>query len=292
MQPKLELLPQELIERILDEAFQLLLKPGIKVQSAEARELLASAGAQVQDEIVAIPEALVRQALQTVPHTFYLHDRDGNPAVTYGGDAVHFDPGSSGVHMLDPETLEHYPSQSDDLVRLVKVAEMLPQYDAQSTAVVCNEVPKAIGDLYRLYLVLLHSKKPIVTGSFSRRDAAAHARHAGHFRRRGGWLARQTPGGLRCLPVPAADLEPLRRPEPDGSGPCRRARPDGLHAAGRRRLAGHPARLGRAARRREPVRHRSSTNWPSPARPSCGAARPPSSTCATAPPPWAPSRPP
>ena len=167
MQPKLELIPQELIERILDEAFQLLLKPGIKVQSAEARELLASAGAQVQGEIVAIPEALVRQALQTVPHTFYLHDRDGNPAVTYGGDAVHFDPGSSGVHMLDPETLEHYPSQSDDLVRLVKVAEMLPQYDAQSTAVVCNEVPKAIGDLYRLYLVLLHSKKPIITGSFS-----------------------------------------------------------------------------------------------------------------------------
>lgn len=167
MQPKLELLPQELVERILDEAFQLLQNPGIKVQSAEARELLASAGALVQDDIAHIPEKLVRDALQTVPHTFYLHDRDGNPTVTYGGDAVHFDPGSSGVHMLNPDTLEHYPSQSADLVRLVKVAEMLPQYDAQSTAVVCNEVPKAIGDLYRLYLVLLHSKKPIVTGAFS-----------------------------------------------------------------------------------------------------------------------------
>jgi trimethylamine--corrinoid protein Co-methyltransferase len=167
MQPKLELIPQELVDRILDEAFQLLLNPGIKVQSTQAQELLAAAGAQIADGIAHIPEKLVREALQTVPHTFYLHDRDGNPAVTYGGDAVHFDPGSSGVHMLDPETLEHYPSQSDDLVRLVKVAEMLPQYDAQSTAVVCNEVPKAIGDLYRLYLVLLHSKKPIVTGAFS-----------------------------------------------------------------------------------------------------------------------------
>ena len=167
MQPKVELITQDLIERILDEAFQLLRQPGIKVQSAEARSLLAAAGAQVQDEIVTIPEKLVRRALESVPHTFYLHDRDGNPTVTYGGDAVHFDPGSSGVHMLNPDTLEHYPSQSADLVRLVKVAEMLPQYDAQSTAVVCNEVPKAIGDLYRLYLVLLHSKKPIITGSFS-----------------------------------------------------------------------------------------------------------------------------
>jgi trimethylamine--corrinoid protein Co-methyltransferase len=44
---------------------------------------------------------------------------------------------------------------------------MLLQYAAQSTAVVCNEVPKAIGDLYRLYIVLLFSQKPIVTGSFS-----------------------------------------------------------------------------------------------------------------------------
>ena len=59
MQPKLELIPQELVDRILDEAFQLLLNPGIKVQSAEARDLLASAGAQVQDDIAHIPENLV-----------------------------------------------------------------------------------------------------------------------------------------------------------------------------------------------------------------------------------------
>jgi trimethylamine--corrinoid protein Co-methyltransferase len=44
---------------------------------------------------------------------------------------------------------------------------MLPQYDAQSTAVICNEVPKPISDLYRLYLVLLYSTKPIVTGAFA-----------------------------------------------------------------------------------------------------------------------------
>ncbi len=47
MQPKIELLTQELIDRILDEAFQLMMKPGIKVQYAEARELLGSAGCEV-----------------------------------------------------------------------------------------------------------------------------------------------------------------------------------------------------------------------------------------------------
>ncbi len=167
MQPKLELLSLELITRILDEAFQLMQSPGIKVQDAEARDMLSAAGVRVNGEIVHIPEKVVREALKTVPAEFWLYDRGGEPKVRYGGEAVHFDPGSSGVHVLDPETLEHKPSETADLVRLVKVAEMLPAYDAQSTAVVCNEVPKAIGDLYRLYIVLLYSRKPIVTGAFA-----------------------------------------------------------------------------------------------------------------------------
>jgi trimethylamine--corrinoid protein Co-methyltransferase len=169
MQPKIGLLTQELIEIILDEAFQLLSDPGVKVQSAGARDLLAEAGAKVDEEsaVASIPEKVARQALESVPHQFDLYNLKGDPAVHYGSDAVHFDPGSSGVHILDSETLEHRPSYTPDLVKLIKLAEMLPQYDAQATAVVCNEVPKAIGDLYRLYLVLTHSIKPVVTGAFS-----------------------------------------------------------------------------------------------------------------------------
>jgi len=175
MQPKIDLLSNELVERVLDEAFQLLVRPGVKVQAPEARELLAQAGAHVDEaqEVVHIPEAVARQALETVPHEFFLHNRAGDPVVRYGGDAVHFDPGSSGVHVLDPDTLDHKPSYGPDLVRVIQVAEMLPQYNAQSTAIVCGEVPKAIGDLYRLYLVLLHSAKPIVTGAFSTRTTQA-----------------------------------------------------------------------------------------------------------------------
>jgi trimethylamine--corrinoid protein Co-methyltransferase len=56
---------------------------------------------------------------------------------------------------------------SADLVRLVQVVEMLPQFAAQSTALVCNDVPPEIGDWYRLLLVLWYSEKPVVTGAFS-----------------------------------------------------------------------------------------------------------------------------
>jgi trimethylamine--corrinoid protein Co-methyltransferase len=173
MRPRLELLEPELIDRVLGEAFELLLNPGVKVQSPEARELLREAGVIVDGEIVHIPESLARQQLSTVPREFWLHNRSGRAVVHYGGDDVHFDPGSSGVHVLDPDTLEHRPAQAADLVRLIQTAEMVdhgstvPQYAAQSTAVVCDDVPKSIGDLYRLFLVLWYSDKPIVTGSFS-----------------------------------------------------------------------------------------------------------------------------
>ena len=120
-----------------------------------------------ENQVIGIPAALVHKALESVPREFYLYDYDGNPAVHYGGDSVHFDPGSSGIAMLNPETLEHDTTETHHLIRLLKVAEQLPQYDAQSTAVICHDVPKDIQDSYRLYLALLHSKKPIVTGAFT-----------------------------------------------------------------------------------------------------------------------------
>lgn len=169
MQPKLELLSKELVNRVLEEANQLLIKPGIKVQSVAARELLLDAGARPGEieSTISITDEIVQDALATVPNKFHLYNYAGEAVVRYGGDAVHFDPGSSALHVLDPDTLEHRPAQTADLVKVVKLAEALPQFDAQSTALVCHDVPSEIGDLYRLYLVLLYSQKPVVTGAFS-----------------------------------------------------------------------------------------------------------------------------
>jgi trimethylamine--corrinoid protein Co-methyltransferase len=169
LQPQFRILSDELVPQIIDEAFQLMMDPGIKVQLKEARALLADAGASLDaaQEVVQIPEQIARKALDTVPRKFNLYDQDGNPSVRYAGDAVHFDPGSSGVNVLDADTLKHRPATTDDLIKVIQIADVLSQYDAQSTALVCSEIPKEIGDLYRLYLVLLFSKKPIVTGAFS-----------------------------------------------------------------------------------------------------------------------------
>jgi len=166
MRPKLELLDQPLIERILGEAFQLIEDPGVRV-APYVVELLRGAGINIKDGVAHIPEALARRLLDLAPRGFCLYDRSGKPAVRYGGDDVHFDPGSSCLNILDSETQQPRPAMSADLVRMVQVAEMLPQFAAQSTAMVCNDVPQEIGDWYRLLLVLWYSEKPVVTGAFS-----------------------------------------------------------------------------------------------------------------------------
>lgn len=168
MRPTLRLLSEPLVEQIVTEAMVLLREPGVRVHNAEARRLLAEAGAEVDgDKLVArIPEAIVRRALETTAREFDLFTLDGRPVVHYGGDAVHFDPGSAALAILDPDTGAERVPLTADFVRLVKLVEGLPQIDAQSTAMICGDVPPEIGDLYRLYLALNYVRKPIVTGAF------------------------------------------------------------------------------------------------------------------------------
>jgi len=166
MTPKLQLLDCATIDKVVSEAFELILDPGVKVAPLAA-ELLIASGVRVSGGIAHISEAVVRRALASAPKEFCLFTRDGQPAVHYGGDDVHFDPGSSCLNILDPETGLPRLAKAADLVRLVEVAELLAEYAAQSTAMVCHDVPEGIGDFYRLLLVLWHSNKPVITGAFS-----------------------------------------------------------------------------------------------------------------------------
>jgi len=168
MQPHLRFLNDDVINQIINEGLALLMDPGVRVENAEALDLLAEAGADVDFEaqVAHIPEDIVRTALESAPSEFDLYDLDGEPVVHYGADSVQFAPGSGALTLLDSETQEQRAPVTDDLVKFVKLVETLPQVDAQSTAFVCSDVPEEIGDLYRLYLALNYMRKPIVTGAF------------------------------------------------------------------------------------------------------------------------------
>jgi len=167
--PKLELLDKETIERILAEAHELLWDPGVRIHSDEALKIVADAGATVDftSRVANIPPELVDEALKTVPSSFHLHDFEGNPVVHYGDDDVQFDPGSAAIEILDHGATKSRQPITADFVAYIKLADMLPELDAVSTALVCSDVPRSMADLYRLYLVLRYARKPVITGAFA-----------------------------------------------------------------------------------------------------------------------------
>jgi trimethylamine--corrinoid protein Co-methyltransferase len=169
IRPTLQFLAPETVNRVVEEATELLQDPGVQVHSDRALDLLADHGAEVDRAtgIARIPADVTHRAVETAPSSFHLYDSDGHPVVHYGDDDVQFDPGSAGIEFLPyGETASRAPV-TDDMVRFIKVTEGLPAIDAISTGLICSEVPQEISDLYRLFLVLLYSRKPVVTGAFA-----------------------------------------------------------------------------------------------------------------------------
>jgi trimethylamine--corrinoid protein Co-methyltransferase len=169
IRPKLEFLSSATVDRALDEAYELLWDPGVRVHYDEALVLLNDAGATVNREtrVAKIPRTLVEKAVETAPSSFYLHNIEGEPVVHYGGDDVHFDPGSASIEIADYGARQSRVPVTADCESFVRLAEMLPQIDALATSIVCGDVPQSMADWYRLYLLLLYGRKPIVTGTFA-----------------------------------------------------------------------------------------------------------------------------
>jgi len=169
IRPKLEFLSTETVGRAIDEAYDLLWDPGVRVHYDEALRLLADAGATVDmaTRVAKIPRALTEKAVETAPSSFYLYNFDGEPMVHYGGDDVHYDPGSAAIEIADYDADKSRIPVTADCESYVRLAEMLPQIDAVATSIVCGDIPQNMADWYRLYLLLLYARKPIVTGTFA-----------------------------------------------------------------------------------------------------------------------------
>ncbi|RLC94892.1 MAG: hypothetical protein DRI77_10560 [Chloroflexi bacterium] len=169
MRPCIQFLPHNTIERIIAEAYELLSDPGVRVHSERALRLLAEQGAEVDFEtrVARIPAEMARQAVETAPSSFHLYDAAGQPVVHYGGDDVQFDPGSAAIEIIDHGATVSREPLTPDFVRFIKLADGLDALDAVATSLVCADVPQEVADLYRLYLALLYSGKPVVTGAFA-----------------------------------------------------------------------------------------------------------------------------
>ena len=166
--PKLKFLDMLFIQKILDEAYEILEKQGVFIENQEALQLLKEAGMNVdnQSQRVHITDKLVNDCLSSTPSTIKIYDRTGENEFVIGKDYVHFNPGSTAITIYDPKTLEERKATSEDLIKFSRLTDQLEYFHFQSTGIVSSDVPDLISDSYRLYISLQFSAKPIVTGTF------------------------------------------------------------------------------------------------------------------------------
>lgn len=172
----LELLDQNLLQQIVDEAFEVLEKAGVFMENKEGDKLLEDAGMRVlrRDEkgaVFSIKRNLVEECLKTTPSSVKLYDREGNEEAVIilekDSGEVCFDPCSSAPYFLDYDSKKIREPKTKDFVDFIKVADALSYIDAQSTAMIPDDVPSEITDRYRLFLVLSNSTKAVITGTFT-----------------------------------------------------------------------------------------------------------------------------
>jgi trimethylamine--corrinoid protein Co-methyltransferase len=169
MRPTLRLLEEPLVNRIVDEARELLRTIGVTIHNEGVLSLLGDHGAEIDvaRQHATLTDRMIDQALRDVPRSFRLYDVLGHQTHDFSGENVYFTPGSAAINVLDNETGEIRRPVTADYVKYARVVSGLSHIASQSTALIPADVPEKISDSYRLYLSLLYCEKPVVTGAFT-----------------------------------------------------------------------------------------------------------------------------
>ncbi|CAB1085154.1 hypothetical protein D1AOALGA4SA_12647 [Olavius algarvensis Delta 1 endosymbiont] len=167
--PKLSMLNNADIERIIAGAYDVLATTGVKIIHEEALQILSDHGASVDlsSQVATLPRDLVEKCLKTVPSALEFYNFEGQKTVSAAGDSVNFVLDSAPVFVLDSETHEIRGAKTRDMVEIIKLVENLNHVACMTACVVPEDVPISLCDVIRFHQTLLYSSKPVFGGAFS-----------------------------------------------------------------------------------------------------------------------------
>ena len=128
-QPRRRFAPMQMVsadelEAIHATSLTILEEIGMDFLNAEARDILARAGAKVDGLRVRFDRGLIEQAIATAPATFTLHARNATHHVHFGGDWVAFPQMASAPNCTDADRGRR-PGNQQDFRDFLKLAQSL-----------------------------------------------------------------------------------------------------------------------------------------------------------------------
>jgi len=169
--PNLSFLSQEDKEKIHRTVLRILSEIGMKVNHAEALNLLTDAGCSVGDDgMVKIAEELVLKSIDSAPENIAIYDREANHVMDLGGHRSYYGTGSDLIYALESETMKRHPCVLDDVARAARVADAMPNLDFIMSFAHPSDIPAAQAYLHSFQAMAANSVKPIVCTAFDRSD--------------------------------------------------------------------------------------------------------------------------
>ncbi len=161
IKPKAFVLSNAQVEKIHGATLGLLEHTGIKMQHAEAIEILDGAGVRVEKDRIYLPAAIIDEALGNSPSRVVLGRRNYEDSVILEGDRTWFGPCLDCINYLDPITNERRAFTSEDCRINASIADGLANFTWVMTLGLADDVPPSIADRVIARQALTYCEKPL-----------------------------------------------------------------------------------------------------------------------------------
>ncbi len=149
-------------QRIHQAAMQTLGETGMAVHDDDTRKRLIQAGCkESEDGHVLFDESLIERTLVTVPSRMVLYQRNGTAAIDTGDTVTRYSPGLNCIDILDYKTGEHRPCLLEDIIKIARLCEQLPNIDMVASMGNPTDIPPEDQAMATVRAMVEHSDKPL-----------------------------------------------------------------------------------------------------------------------------------
>ena len=161
---RLTFLSKDDLDLIHSQSIEMLERIGVAVRSEKASKLLVDSGAEIDEDrgTVQIPAGLVEQAVKNAPKEITLYGRNPKHDIRLESGLVHFGLGMNTQQVLDLETGERRRSTKEDVGRMARLADVLPNIDFVMPLCSALDKPENAQDRHELDALLNNTEKPII----------------------------------------------------------------------------------------------------------------------------------
>jgi trimethylamine--corrinoid protein Co-methyltransferase len=170
--PQFRVLSDGQIARLYQATLECLQRTGVNVHNKEARQLLGSAGAQVDGARVRIPPHIVQDAIAANPRSFTLWGRDGTHAIQVAPDRVYFGPGPTCTYFIDPESGERRVTRRGDPGLTARVCDALDHIDYAMSLGLIDDVTPNLAPVYEFAEMIANTTKPVLPWAYAPQNVA------------------------------------------------------------------------------------------------------------------------